>query len=306
MVGMALRRLLALAAVLWGVVTITFFLTRAIPGGPFDKEKEPPPHVRQALLEKYRMDGSAPEQYASYLADLSRGDLRVSFRYRDRTVGEVLAGCLPVSFALGGAAFVIAAGAGVLLGTFAAVRRNSAGDYTAMAAALLAISVPTFVTGPLLLAVFALWLRWFPPGGLAEGWSSLVLPALCLAAPYTAYVARLMRNSLLEILGQDYIRTARAKGLPESAVVYKHALKIAVLPVVSFLGPLAANLLTGSIVVERVFALPGAGDFFVNSILSRDGFLLCGVVIVYCTLLVVFNLLVDLTYGLLDRRVRAV
>ncbi|MDG2124121.1 MAG: ABC transporter permease, partial [Verrucomicrobiales bacterium] len=283
---------------------LTFFLIRAIPGGPFDREREPPPHVKEMLLEKYGLDGSAWSQYTRYLGDLVQGDLRVSFKYRNRSVREILADSLPVSFVLGGVSFVLALGAGVLLGTYAAVRRNSVGDYGAMMAALLAISLPTFVTGPVLIFVFALWLGWLPVGGWGTV-AQLVLPAICLAAPYAAYIARLMRNSMLEVLNQDFVRTARAKGLDERSVIYKHALKVAILPVVSFAGPLAAHLLTGSIVVEQVFAIPGAGSFFVNSIQNRDGFLLSGVVIVYCTLLVVFNFLVDVSYGVLDKRVRS-
>jgi len=170
-------------------------------------------------------------------------------------------------------------------------------------AALFAISIPTFVTGPLLILIFCLDLGWLPIGGWGS-WQSLILPSITLAGPYIAYIARLMRTSMLEVLGQDYIRTARAKGLSETRVIYKHAVKIAILPVVSFIGPLAANLLTGSMVVELIFNIPGAGGFFVNSIQNRDGFLLCGVVIVYCALLVVLNLVVDIAYSLLDKRIK--
>lgn len=295
-------RIASLVLVVFTVVTVTFFLIRTIPGGPFDTEREPPPHVKEQQLKKYGMDGTAWQQYVRYLGDLVRGDMRISFRYKNRTVREILADSLPVSFVLGAVAFLIATSAGVFLGSFAAVHKNSAGDYMAMLVALFAISVPTFVTGPLLIIVFGLWAGWLPVGGWG-GLRELVLPALCLAAPYTAYIARLMRNSMLDVLGQDFIRTARAKGLAPSTITYKHALKVAVLPVVTFLGPLAANLLTGSIVVEKVFSIAGTGEFFVNSIQNRDGFLLGGIVIVYCSLLVVFNFLVDLVYGLLDKRV---
>jgi oligopeptide transport system permease protein len=219
------------------------------------------------------------------------------------SVNEILAQSLPVSATLGLAAFLIAVGAGVTLGATAAVHHRRTADTTAMLAALLAVSVPTFVSGPLLILIFALWLGWLPVGGWG-GFTYLILPALTLAAPYVAAIARLMRASMLDVLNQDFIRTARAKGLADSRVIYKHALKAAILPVVSFLGPLAANLLTGSIVVETVFNIPGAGAFFVNSILNRDGFLLGGVVIVYCALLVMLNLLVDVAYGFLDRRIQ--
>jgi len=288
---------------LWCVVTLTFFLIRAAPGGPFDRERKIPPQIEKQLLAKYKLDGPLLQQYFDYLGDLVRGDLRLSTKYRSRSVNELLAQALPVSIVLGAAAFLIATTTGVWLGCWAAFRRHTAIDTGAMFAALLAISVPTFVTGPLLVLVFAITLRWLPVGGWG-GFSSIILPAITLAGPYVAYIARLMRTSMLEVLGQDFIRTARAKGLGSSQVLYKHALKVAILPVVSFLGPLAANLLTGSIVIEHIFNIPGAGGFFVHSIQNRDGFLLGGVVIVYCALLVVMNLVVDIAYTLLDRRIK--
>lgn len=303
MPAFVLRRFASLLLVLFCVVSLTFFLIRLAPGGPFDRERKIPEQIEKQLLAKYKLDGPLHRQYLEYLADLARGDLRLSTKYRNRTVNEILAQSLPVSATLGLAAFCIASVAGVLLGCWAAVRRHTAIDTGAMLGALLAISVPTFVTGPLLILIFALKLGWFPVGGLGSP-GSLVLPALTLAGPYVAYIARLMRTSMLEVIDQDFVRTARAKGLSEARVIYKHALKVAILPVVSFLGPLGANLLTGSIVVETIFNIPGAGGFFVNSILNRDGFLLGGVVIVYCALLVVLNFVVDIVYTLLDRRIR--
>lgn len=303
MAAFLLRRFLSLGFVLLCVVTITFFLIRLAPGGPFDSERKLPPSIEQALLRKYKLDGPMWHQYVSYLADLARGDLRLSTKYLNRSVNEIIAQTLPVSLALGSLAFLLATTAGVWLGTFAAVRHGSLWDAGAMLAALAAISVPTFVTGPLCILVFALTLGVLPVGGWGTA-TQIILPTCVLAAPYVAYIARLMRSSMLETLGQDFVRTARAKGLPERGVVYKHALKVAILPVVSFLGPLAANLLTGSVVVERIFNLPGMGEFFVNSILNRDGFLLGGVVIVYCTLLVGMNALADVAYTLLDRRIQ--
>ena len=318
--------------VLFCVITITFFMIRLAPGGPFDRERKVPPNIEKELLLKYRLDGpegraagrafgarlglgksgrawlgeagSLLEQYADYLWGILRhGDLRISTKYLNRSVNEILAQTLPVSLFLGSLAFLIATTAGVWLGTFAAVRHNTAFDVGAMFWALLAISVPAFVTGPLCILVFSLELHLLPVGGWGSP-STLVMPSLVLAAPYVAYIARLMRSSMLEVLGQDFVRTARAKGLSERAVVYKHALKVAILPVVSFLGPLAANLLTGSLIVESVFNIPGMGGFFVNAIQNRDGFLLGGVVIVYCVLLVALNLVVDIAYTLLDRRVQ--
>lgn len=300
-----LTRFVSLVLVLFCVITITFFLIRISPGGPFDSERRLPPAIERALLEKYKLDGSLWEQYTGYLADLVRGDLRLSTKYRNRSVNEILAQTLPVTMTLGVLSFCIAVVGGVWIGVFAAVHRGGWKDASAMLAALLAISLPSFIIGPLLILVFALHLGWFPVGGWG-GWNHLVLPALTLAAPYVAYIARLMRGSMLETLQMDFIRTARAKGLPERAVIYIHALRVAVLPVVTFLGPLAAHLLTGSIVVETIFHLPGAGGFFVNSVLNRDGFLLGGVVIVYCALLVFFNFLVDVAYTILDRRIRLV
>jgi oligopeptide transport system permease protein len=296
------KRMVSLVVILFCVVTITFFLIRLMPGGPFDRERKLPKHIEKALLAKYKLDGPLLNQYFGYLGDLLQGDLRLSTKYRDRSVNEILADSLPVSATLGAIAFVLATAGGVLLGSLAASFQHSWIDRTAMFWALLAICLPSFVIGPLLILVFAIYVPVLPVGGWGN-LKSLILPSITLAAPYTAYIARLTRASMLEVLTQDFVRTARAKGLSEPEVIYKHALRVAILPIVSFLGPLAANLLTGSIVVENIFSIPGAGGFFVNSVLNRDGFLLAGIVIVYCVLLVLFNLLVDILYGLLDRRI---
>jgi len=298
-----IRRLTALVAVLFCVVTITFFLMRLSPGGPFDSERKLTPAIEKQLLAKYQLDGPLHEQYFGYLKDLLRGDLRDSTKYRNRSVAEILAQTLPVTITLGSLAFVLAVIGGVVLGVTAAAGWGTWKDTLAMLMALSAISLPAFIVGPILILIFSLWLGWLPVGGWGYP-AAMVLPALTLAAPYVAYIARLLRGSMIETLGSDFVRTARAKGLPEQVVLYKHALRVAILPVVSFLGPLAAHLLTGSIVVETIFHIPGAGGFFVNSILNRDGFLLSGVVIVYCTLLVLFNLAVDIIHTLLDRRIR--
>jgi oligopeptide transport system permease protein len=302
MIWFIAKRALGLVVVLFCVITITFFLVRLMPGGPFDQERKLSPHIEKELLAKYKLDGPLSQQYVDYLGDLLHGDLRLSTKYRNRSVNEILRDCLPVSALLGGIAFCISAVAGVALGALAAARQHTWIDRSAMFAALFAISLPSFVIGPLLVLLLAIYIPLFPVGGWGTI-QSLILPSITLAAPYTAYIARLTRGSMLEVLSQDYVRTARAKGLSERKVIYKHALRVAILPVVSFLGPLAANLLTGSIVVESIFSIPGAGGFFVNSVLNRDGFLLAGVVIVYCTLLVVFNLVVDIVYGFLDRRI---
>lgn len=303
MIAFLLRRLVALAVVLFCVVTITFLLIRISPGGPFDAERKLPPAIEKQLMAKYKLDGTLWQQYTGYLGDLVKGDLRLSTKYRNRSVTEILAQTLPVTMALGASAFVLALVVGIVLGVTAAAAKGGWQDTASMLLALSTLALPSFIIGPLLILVFALWLGWLPVGGWGS-FPTLILPAITLAAPYVAYIARLLRGSMIETLGQDYVRTARAKGLRESVVLYKHALRVAILPVVSFLGPLAAHLLTGSIVVETIFHIPGAGGFFVNSILNRDGFLLGGVVIVYCAMLVVFNLVVDLLYSVLDRRIR--
>ncbi|RYD35700.1 MAG: ABC transporter permease [Verrucomicrobiaceae bacterium] len=292
-----------MAAVLAVVLTMTFVLFRASPGGPFTMERSLTAEQVAAKEAYYKLDGSLASQVGRWWMDALRGDFRESMKSRNFTVVEILGQSLPVSFTLGGVSLVLAACGGIFAGVAAASSRNGWTDRLTMMGALLAISLPTFVTGPLLALVFALMLGWLPVGGWS-GVKSLVLPSLCLALPYGAYVARLMRNSMVEVLGADFIRTARAKGLPERQVVYRHALKVAILPVVSYLGPLAAGLLTGSVVVESIFGIPGAGQHFVNSILNKDGFLLMGAVAVYCVLLVVLNFLVDILYCVLDRRIR--
>jgi oligopeptide transport system permease protein len=302
MIRFIAKRAIGLLIILFCVISITFFLVRLMPGGPFDRERKLPPNIEKALLAKYKLSGPILGQYFDYLADLLHGDLRLSTKYRSRTVNEILAESLPVSATLGGIAFVLATVGGVIFGSLAAARQHTWIDRTAMFAALFAISLPSFVIGPILILIFAIDFPVLPVGGWGS-LQSLILPSVTLAAPYAAYIARLTRASMLEVLTQDFVRTARAKGLSEVGVIYKHALRVAILPVVSFLGPLAANLLTGSIIVESIFSIPGAGGFFVNSVLNRDGFLLAGVVIVYCALLVLFNLLVDILYGVLDRRI---
>ena len=303
MLSFLLRRAFSSVIVIFCVISITFVLARITKGGPFDKEKEPPPHIKEALLTRYKLNGTVWDQYTAYVGSLVRFDLGLSTRYRDWRVSELLRQKMPNSFALGSLAFVIASCAGVFLGSLAAMKKDTWIDRSAMFGALLSISIPSFISGPFLIAVVALGLGWLPVGG----WGTLqqmILPAICLAAPYIAYVARLMRNSLLDVLKSDFMRTARAKGLTETQAVAGHAVKVAILPVVTFLGPLAAHLLTGSMIVESVFNISGAGMIFVNSIQNRDVFLLGGAVIVYCALLVLFNLFVDVLYTLLDKRIK--
>jgi oligopeptide transport system permease protein len=302
MLSFILRRFLALVAVLFCVVTSTFFLVQAAPGSPFSRERKMTETAEAALRQQYNLDGSPWQNYTAYMGRLLHGDLGPSIKYRGRTVNELLGNGLPVSTLLGLTAFIIATTLGIWFGALAALRQHTWLDHGSMLGALALISLPPFVVGPVLVLVFALGLGWLPVGGWSS-WKSLILPALTLAGPYVAYIARLMRSSLMEVLTQDFIRTARAKGLADSAVVARHALKVALLPVVSFLGPLCANLLTGSIVVETIFNIPGAGPYFVNSILNKDIFLLGGITIIYCTLLVFLNFIVDIAYTWLDRRI---
>ena len=314
MSGFILRRIVSLAAVLLIAVTVTFCLLRAAPGSPFALgEKQASPETIAAQERKYDLDGPIWSQCLRYLgitkknsggrSGLLQGDLQSCLKYKDRTVGDLIAQAIPVSATLGAAALLLSTTIGVWLGSLAAMRKHTWVDSATMLGALAAISVPTFVTGPALVLVFSLWLGWLPVGGWG-GLASLILPAVTLAGPFIAYIARLSRTSILEVLNQDFVRTAHAKGLPARRVLYKHVLKNGILPVVSFLGPLAANLLTGSLVVESVFSLPGMGGFFVNSVLNRDVFLCCGSVAIYCTLLVTMNLVVDIAYKWLDPRIR--
>ncbi len=313
MLTFILRRFASMVVVLICVITLTFVLGRIAPGSPFARERNIPPAIKKEMEARYNLDGSLWQQYTIYLgvqknsrgeySGLLQGDLQPSLKYRDRSVRDLISQSLPISIMLGIAAFLIASLGGIWLGSIAAVRQHTPADAVAMLAALFLISIPAFVVGPVLILLFAIYVPILPVGGWSS-WTSIVLPAITLAGPYVAYTARLMRTSMLEVLQQDYVRTARAKGLSEGRVIYRHALKVAILPVVSFLGPLAANLLTGSIVVETIFNIPGAGPFFVNSILSNDVFLIEGVVIIYCALLVGLNLVVDIAYTWLDRRIR--
>ncbi len=316
-----LRRIFSLFFVLLIAVTVSFCLLRLAPGNPFAlNEKQSSPETIARQERKFNLDGPVWWQCVRYLgfarqnadpdrhlparfSGLLQGDLQPCLKFKDRTVAELIAQALPVSAILGAAALLLSTTIGVWLGSVAAMRKNTWLDSATMLGALLAISVPTFVTGPALVLIFSLWLGWLPVGGWT-GISSLILPAITLAGPFIAYIARLTRTSMLEVLNQDFVRTAHAKGLSERRVLYKHVLKVGILPVVSFLGPLTANLLTGSLVIESVFSLPGMGGFFVNSVLNRDVFLCSGSVTIYCTLLVGMNLLVDIAYKWLDPRIR--
>jgi oligopeptide transport system permease protein len=303
MLSFTLKRVLQMLAILVIVVSGTFLLMRLAPGSPFAAERKLDPLVEQRLNAQYHLDGSLMQQLGSYWQNLLHGNLGESLKYKNRSVGEIIAYALPKSATIGGIALVLALSIGIFTGSLAAAKHNTAIDRSAMLLALLGICLPTFLIAPLLVLIFAIYLHWLP----VAGWGSvshLILPAICLAAPYAAYCSRLMRTSMLEVLNQDFIRTARAKGLAEPTVIYKHALKIGILPLISYAGPLAANVLTGSMVVETIFNIPGIGPFFVNSVLNRDIFLVGGTVIVYFTILVTLNTVVDILYTCLDKRIK--
>jgi len=305
MIRYALGRLLGVVPTFLLIVAAAFFLMRAAPGGPFDAEQTLPPEIEANLQAAYGLDQPVHVQFVRYLAGLARGDLGPSFRMKDFTVAELIGRGLPVTLAVGGAALVLALALGVSLGLVAGLRQNGWADHSVMAVALVGIAIPSFVVAPVLALLFGLRLGWLPVAGWEPGsLRHLVLPVVTLALPVLAYVARLTRGSLLEVLQSAYIRTARAKGLAPGVVLRRHALKPTLLPVLSFLGPAAAGLLTGSLVVEQVFGLPGVGRYFVQGAVNRDYTLVMGMVIFYATLILLLNLLVDLLYGWLDPRIR--
>jgi len=301
----ALRRLVGVIPTLFIIITLSFFVIRLAPGGPFDEEQALPPEIKANLEAAYGLDRPLLEQYLRYLSGLVRGDFGPSFKFKDFSVTELIAQGLPISLLLGLSAVLLALLVGIPLGTLAALRQNSPTDYGIMGVAVLGIALPSFVTGPLFALVFGLYLRWLPVAGWETGQLRyLVLPVITLALPVIAYIARLTRGSLLEVLRTNFVRTARAKGLPERQVILKHALRPALLPVVSYLGPATAFVITGSLVVETVFGLPGSGRYLVQGAINRDYTLVMGMIVVYGSLTLTLNLLADLIYGWLDPRVR--
>jgi oligopeptide transport system permease protein len=305
MLSFALKRLLIAIPTLLVLIALAFTLIRVAPGGPFDAEKTIPPEIQERLNETYHLDEPLYQQFARYLGNVAQGDFGPSFQYKDFTVTELIGAGFPVSLKLGGLAILLALLVGVSLGTFAALRQNSRTDTAVMAAAMTGISIPNFVLAPLLILLLAVELRWLPAGGLGDGnWQNLILPVIALALPQIAYIARLTRGSMIEVLRSDFIRTARAQGLPMRQVVIGSALKPAMLPVVSYLGPATAGIITGSVVIEQIFGVPGLGRYFVQGALNRDYTLVMGVVVFYGVLIIVFNFLVDLAYRWLDPRVK--
>jgi len=297
-----LRRLLELIPTALIIVVGSFALVRLAPGSPFSSEKEIPPEVRRQLDAAYGFDKPLPEQFVRYLGNLLRGDLGPSTKYPQRSVNEIIADGFPASLTLAGVALVWSLLVGVTAGIIGAVRQNTVWDHAAMAAALVGISIPSFVLGPLLALLFALRLHLLPPAGWGDV-RHVILPGITLGTIYAASIARLTRGGMLEVVRSDFIRTARAKGLPERLVVWRHMLKGGLLPVVSYLGPAVASMLTGSVVVEKIFNIPGIGPYFVDAAFNRDYFLVMGIVLLYAFFLLGLNLVVDVVYGLLDPRI---
>jgi oligopeptide transport system permease protein len=305
MLRLLFRRLLVAIPTLFLVITIAFFMMRAAPGSPFVNERQLSPEVEKAVMAEFGMDRPLVEQYVNYLKGVAVGDFGPSLKYRGRTVVDILKENYQVSLKLGLSSILLAALIGVSLGIIAALRQNRMADYLTMAVAILGVCIPTFVTAPLLVLAFASRLGWLPTAGWNDGaLINMVLPVTVLALPQIAIISRLTRAGMIEVLRSNYIRTARAKGLPESLIVRKHALRAAILPLVSYLGPACAGLLTGSLVVEKIFNLPGLGKFFVMSALQRDYTVVMGMVIVYALLILALNLIADMLYAALDPRVR--
>jgi len=305
MLRFILSRLLQAIPVIFIVITATFFLVRAAPGGPFDAEKVVLPEVKRALEAQYKLDLPLHEQYFAYLGDLTRGELGPSFKYPGRSVNEILFSGLPVTAELGFYALLIALLIGVTAGVFASLKPNTRQDYIPMSLAMIGICMPSFLLGPLLVLVFGIYLEWLPISGWGAIPGDKILPSITLGAAYAAYVARLSRAGMLEILSQDFIRTARAKGLPEWLVVTKHALRGGLIPVVAFLGPAFAGLLAGSFVVETIFQIPGLGRFYVQAAFNRDYTMILGTTVFLSTLIVLFNLVSDVAAAWLNPRLRS-
>jgi oligopeptide transport system permease protein len=299
------HRLLFAIPTLIVIATLAFALLHATPGGPFDSAKRMPAAIQRSIEARYHLDEPLWRQYLRYMNDLAHGDLGPSYQYRNTSVNELIRQGLPVDALIGSLALLVAIALGGVVGFIAALRRNSAWDYLPMFFAVLGISVPVFVIGPLLILVFAVQLHWLPSGDWRAGsLAHLILPVAALAFPYTAYIARMVRGAAIEVFTSPFIRTARAKGLPTRTVILRHALRPVLTPLVSFLGPAFAGVLTGSIIIESVFGLPGIGRYFLVGALNRDYTLVVGITVLYGVLIIVFNLLADLCYAWLDPRVR--
>ncbi len=305
MLSYSIRRLLGAIPTLLILIALAFFMIRVAPGGPFDAERALLPEIEANLRAAYHLDEPLYQQFLRYIGGLLHGDFGPSFQYRDYTVTELIMAGFPVSLRLGGGAMILALVFGISAGSIAALRQNTRTDYSVMSVSMTGISVPNFVMAPILILIFAVYLGWLPAGGLGEGSPrNLILPIISLALPQIAYISRLMRGSMIEVLRSDFIRTAKAQGLPAHKILVRHALKPALLPVVSYLGPATAAIITGSVVIEQIFSIPGLGRFFVQGALNRDYTLVMGVVVFYGVLIIAFNLLVDLAYAWLDPKVK--
>lgn len=299
------KRILEAIPTLFVLITFSFFLMRLAPGSPFTSEKAYPPEVMANIEAKYNLDKPVSEQYLIYLKNLAQGDFGPSFKYKDQTVNDLLASAFPVSVKLGVAAFIVAVLIGVSVGTIAALRQNSWLDYLLMSFAMTGIIMPSFVFAPLLVLFFAIHLKWLPAGGWNGGQLYyMVLPVLSLTIGYVAGIARITRGSMIEVLHSNYIRTAKAKGLPTSRILLKHALRPALLPVVSYLANAFVGIITGSLVIESVFGLPGIGQLFVNGALNRDYSLVLSLTILVGTLTILFNMIADILYAVIDPKIR--
>jgi oligopeptide transport system permease protein len=303
MLGYVVRRALGLIPTLLVIVTVSFLVIRLAPGSPFESERSIPHEVLVDLKAKYGFDRPLLEQLGRYLLGLARGDLGLSTKYPQRTVNEIIADGFPATLLLASVALSWSLLLGISAGIVGAVRQNSRWDYGLMSLAMLGISMPTFVLGPLLVLIFSLTIYALPPAGWGE-LRHVVLPGITLGSYYAAFIARLTRGGMLEVVHADYVRMARAKGLSEPRIVFRHMLRGGLLPVVTFLGPAVANMMVGSVVVEKIFATPGIGPYFVDAAFNRDYFLVMGIVVLYSTFLLVMNLLVDIAYGLMDPRIR--
>jgi oligopeptide transport system permease protein len=297
-------RLLQAIPVMLVVISVTFLLIHSAPGGPFSAEKAVPPEVAQALEAQYSLDQPLWQQYVSYLGDVIQGDFGPSFKYSGRTVNELIAAGLPVTAELALYAMLVALFIGISAGVIAAIKPNTLQDYIPMSAAMLGICMPSFLLGPILILVFGIQLEWLPISGWGDIPGDKILPAITLGTGYAAYIARLSRGGMLEVLSQDYIRTARAKGLSERLIICKHALRGGLIPVIAFLGPAFAGLLGGSFVVETIFQIPGLGRFYVTSAFNRDYTMILGMTIFFAGLIIVFNLVSDLIALWLNPRLR--
>ncbi|HHW06369.1 MAG TPA: ABC transporter permease [Clostridia bacterium] len=297
------RRFFTMFMALLFITTFTFFGMKIIPGGPFDSEKQLPPSILKNIEEKYGFNDPLHKQFTDYLSGVLKGDLGPSFKYPNRTVNDIIKDSFPVSATLGAVSLCLAVSVGLSLGVLSALKQNRWQDHMAVILATLGFSVPSFVLAALLQYVFSYKLGWVVPA-MWGTWQQTILPAISLAALPTATITRLMRSNMLEVLQEDYIRTARAKGLKNRVIIYRHAIRNALMPIITYLGPMVAGIFTGSFVVEHIFAIPGLGRYFVNSVFNRDYTVIMGLTIFYSIFLMTMNLLVDLSYALIDPRVK--